>query len=78
MRGECYNTAKMAAGLRGLREDKPLSQRELAAQSGVSQTTIVHIERGRIRPQAATVRKLAEALGLPAEHVARAIREAYR
>jgi transcriptional regulator with XRE-family HTH domain len=53
--------------LRAVRDAKVLSQQELASKSGVTKTTIVHIEGG---PDAhpATIRKLAEALGVePAE-----------
>ncbi len=51
-------------GLKELREQRLLSQRELAAKSGVSQTTIVNIETGKIRPHPSTLRKLADALGV--------------
>jgi transcriptional regulator with XRE-family HTH domain len=37
---------------------------ELAAKSGVARNTISRIERGVVEPQAATLHKLAEALGL--------------
>lgn len=54
-----------AEKLRGLREERSLSQRELAAFSGVSPATILKIERGNSsRPHPRTVRKLAEALGV--------------
>lgn len=56
------------AGLRALRESRLLSQRELALKSGVSQTTIVNTELGKIRPHPSTLRKLAQALEVdPAE-----------
>ena len=50
--------------LRSLREERLLSQQELAALSGVSKTTIVAIERGAGRPHPRTLRKLTEALGV--------------
>jgi transcriptional regulator with XRE-family HTH domain len=60
-------------GLRELRQDRLLSQEELAAKAGVSKTTIANIETGKIRPYPQTLRKLAEALGAPpsalAEHL---------
>jgi transcriptional regulator with XRE-family HTH domain len=52
-------------GLRELREERLLSQKELAAKARVSNKTIVDIETGRIRPHPATLRKLARALGVP-------------
>lgn len=49
--------------LRAVRERRALSQRELAALSGVDQTTISHIEGGKgAWPR--TARKLAQALGV--------------
>jgi transcriptional regulator with XRE-family HTH domain len=56
--------------LRQLRESRLLSQRELAARAGVSLRTIVAIEAGRRRPHPATLRKLAEALAVPADVLA--------
>lgn len=45
-----------------------MSQRQLAALAGVNISTIVDLESGQTRrPQAATVGKLAEALGVPIE-----------
>jgi transcriptional regulator with XRE-family HTH domain len=48
--------------LRDLRKRSLMSQRDLAARSGVGVTTIVRIERNQVEPQGATIRKLAEAL----------------
>jgi DNA-binding XRE family transcriptional regulator len=45
-------------GLRELRADQALSQRELAAKAGISKTTLVNIEVGRITPHPTTIRKL--------------------
>lgn len=62
-------------GLRELREERLLSQQELATRAGVSKTTIVNIETGKIRPHPATLRKLAETLNVDpaslAEHLRR-------
>jgi transcriptional regulator with XRE-family HTH domain len=62
-------------GLRELREERLLSQQELAIRAGVSKTTIVNIETGKIRPHPATLRKLAETLQVDpaalAEHLRR-------
>jgi ribosome-binding protein aMBF1 (putative translation factor) len=57
--------------LRANREGKFLSQRELAAKAGVSRSTVVDIEAGRVCPQPRTVRKLAEALGVQARELVR-------
>jgi transcriptional regulator with XRE-family HTH domain len=50
--------------LREQREDKYLSVRELAEKAGVSKSTVVALETGRVRAQPRTLRKLAEALGV--------------
>ena len=49
--------------LRRLREDRALSQRDLAKAAGVSQATIVHAEAGQ-DVRHVTVRKLATALNV--------------
>ena len=50
--------------LRELRLRRVLSQRELAKRASVVQRTIVEAEVGRQVPHPATMRKLAEALGV--------------
>ena len=52
-------------GLRELRQQQLLSQRELASKAGVAHKTVVDIEAGKIRPHPSTLRKLAAALGVP-------------
>lgn len=46
------------------REESALTQVELAERSGVNEITISNIERGRQKPAARTLRKLAAALGM--------------
>ena len=48
--------------LKSLREDRLLSQHELAAQAGVTVTTISRIETGKVQPSLKTIRALAKAL----------------
>lgn len=57
--------------LRALREKKFLSHRELAKSAGVSPTTVLNLEAGKVsEAQRRTIRKLAEALEVdPAELV---------
>ena len=50
--------------LREVRLRRFWSQRELAKRAGVAQRTIVEAELGRQVPHLATMRKLAEALGV--------------
>ena len=50
--------------LRKLRDEKFLSQRELARAAGVSPTTVFTLEANQAEPHPRTIRKLAEALGV--------------
>ncbi len=50
--------------LRQLRLRKPWTITELAEKSGVALATISDIERGKKTPRIATIRRLAEALGV--------------
>ena len=52
----------MAKRLRALRDKRDLSQRELAALSGVSREYIARIELGQHDPTLSTLEKLAKAL----------------
>jgi transcriptional regulator with XRE-family HTH domain len=56
--------------LAAIRERRMLTQARLAAEAGVSPTTVSGIESGRIsRPHFGTLRKLAEALGVDPEEL---------
>ena len=49
--------------MKRLRNERFLSQRDLARKAGVSPTTIMHLETGEsVDPRLSTVRKVAEAL----------------
>ena len=50
--------------LRKLRDEKFLSQRELAKAAGISPTTVFKLEANQAEPHPRTIRKLAEALGV--------------
>lgn len=50
-----------------LRTMKNMSQRALSAASGISNKTIVGIEKGKIWPRTDTVKDLCEALGVTSE-----------
>lgn len=60
---------RLASGqrLRALRERAELSQLALGAASGITNDTICRIELGRRAPQAATIDRLAKALGVEPE-----------
>ena len=56
--------------LKQLREAQFLSHRDLAREAGVSPTTVLNLEAGRVEAQRRTIRKLAQALEVdPAELV---------
>ena len=50
--------------LRETRKRALLTQQQLADISGVGVTTIIRIERNQVEPQARSIRKLAQALGV--------------
>ena len=58
-----------AENLRRLRKRGKLSQAGLAGACDMTQPQISYLERGEHRPQELTVRKLAEALGVPAKEL---------
>src|SRR5689334_16170519 len=58
------STGLFATLLRGYRRATGLTQEEFAAKAGVGVRTLRDLERGRARPQRATVDLLAAALGL--------------
>lgn len=55
--------------LRDWRTERLLSVRELAQAAGVTHTTLIQLEHGRQRPHYATMRRIAEALGVPATEI---------
>ena len=52
------------AKLKRLREDRVLSQRELARMAGLTHVTVWRLENGFTEAHAQTIRKLAEVLGV--------------
>ncbi|MFZ1926901.1 MAG: helix-turn-helix transcriptional regulator [Solirubrobacteraceae bacterium] len=63
-RWEAFNTHfAMAHEVRELRKERHLTQKQLAAASGISQAEISHIERGQTNPTASTLAALLAPLG---------------
>jgi transcriptional regulator with XRE-family HTH domain len=60
-----------AERLRRLRQERFLTQAELAERAGLTKLTISRLEAGRAAPHARTVRKLAAALGVEPGDLAR-------
>jgi len=59
----------MNGHLKRIRETRVLSRKELAKQSDVDESTIYRAERGQTKLRPSTVRKLAQALGVPPDEL---------
>lgn len=57
----------MGERIRDLRERKAYGQAELAREVGITPTSMWAIESGKHTPRPATLRKIAQALGIPVE-----------
>lgn len=62
---EMARTAEMGVRIAELREEKAMTQVELAKKAGISPSTLSLIESGKVeRPQRVTIRRISEALGV--------------
>lgn len=59
----------MNGNLRQIRQTRVLSRKELADKSNVDESTIYRAERGQTKLRPSTVRKLAQALGVPPDQL---------
>jgi len=59
----------LAVLLKGTRESRKLNLREVAAQTGISSSTLSRIERVEAEPDLRTVRAIVSWLGIPMERV---------
>jgi transcriptional regulator with XRE-family HTH domain len=59
----------LGKAVRFLRETKDLSQRELAANSGIDATEISRLEKGKSNPTHETLHRLAKGLGVPCSQI---------
>jgi len=59
----------MNGQLKRIRETRVLSRKELAVQSDVAESTIYRAERRQTKLRPSTVRKLAQALGVPPDEL---------
>ncbi len=53
---------KIGENLRSLREDRLLTQAELAERAGIALSSLVRIENDQVDPRFTSIRKLAQAL----------------
>src|SRR5213595_3743891 len=63
------NTAELGTAVRRRREEKGLSLRDLAEETGVSASTLSRIENGTGKPDADNIARLASWLDMPIERV---------
>jgi transcriptional regulator with XRE-family HTH domain len=62
---------KIGKNLRAKRVEKFMSQAELAEESGLSEAHVGRIERDEVEPHLSTIRKLAQALGVEPQELAK-------
>jgi len=55
----------IGTAVKNIRQKKGLSQTDLSKLCGLSQTSLSHIEKGVKRPSSTSVKRIAEALGVP-------------
>lgn len=72
-RGDRYPEA-VRDNLVRLRQDRRLTQAQLAERAGLARTAVGRIERGQAGPRGATLSKLAGALDVPVAHLVRPVR----
>ena len=63
------NTAELGGAVRRRREEKGLSLRDLAAETGVSASTLSRIENGTGKPDADNIARLTAWLDMPIERI---------
>jgi len=60
-------------GLRQMREQHLMTQREVAVNANVTVTTLSRIENGKVKPSLSTIRSLAKVFGIPPQEMRRII-----
>jgi len=63
-----HRFSNIGSRLKEIRINSKMTQRRLADFSGVSHPTICNIERGKHKPRASTINKLAKAMGVDVIH----------
>jgi transcriptional regulator with XRE-family HTH domain len=67
---------KIGSNLRRLREDRLLTQAELAERAGIALSSLVRIENDQVDPRFSSIRKLARALDADPRELTRGTRDA--
>ena len=60
-------------GLRQVREQHMMTQREVAVSANITVTTLSRIENGKVKPSLSTIRSLAKIFGIPPQEMRRII-----
>ena len=60
-------------GLRQVREQHMMTQREVAVSANITVTTLSRIENGKAKPSFSTIRSLARVFGIPPQEMRRII-----
>ncbi len=60
---------KIGKNLKRLREDRLLTQAELAERAGIALSSLVRVENDQVDPRFSTIRKLAGGLGVDAKEL---------
>jgi len=66
---------KIGKNLRQLREDRLLTQAELADEAGIALSSLVRVENDQVDPRFSTIRKLARALDADPRELTRGSRD---
>jgi transcriptional regulator with XRE-family HTH domain len=66
---------KIGKNLRRLREDRLLTQAELADEAGIALSSLVRVENDQVDPRFSTIRKLARALDADPRELTRGSRD---
>jgi transcriptional regulator with XRE-family HTH domain len=66
---------KIGKNLRQLREDRLLTQAELADEAGIALSSLVRVENDQVDPRFSTIRKLARALDADPRELTRRSRD---
>jgi transcriptional regulator with XRE-family HTH domain len=69
-------SVKIGKNLRRLREDRLLTQAELADRAGIALSSLVRIENDQVDPRFSSIRKLAQALDADPHELTRGTRNA--
>lgn len=63
----------MMNGLRQLREQHMMTQREVAGRADITVTTLSRIENGKVKPSLTTIRSLADVFGMAPQEMRQVI-----